>query len=104
MDRFFCDYTMHMTRSLSTRSMVSEASTIFGPEKEQVLTEKMRIIVDAFRSRAQKVKERLEQPPTPTEDMSDHETVLNHPKLVLDDFKAHLQKACQPGCHVHITF
>ena len=50
----------------SLRSMISEASTIFGPEKEQVLSEKMRTIVESFRSRARTVKQRIEQPPTPT--------------------------------------
>lgn len=80
------NYFVVSRRSFSTRSVVSEASTIFGPEKEQVLTEKMRIIVDAFRNRAAKVKDRLEQPPTPTEDMSDEDTIVHYPKLVLDDF------------------
>ena len=46
--------------------MVSEASTLFGPEKEQVLSEKMRIIVEGFRARARKVRQRIEQPPTPS--------------------------------------
>ena len=50
--------------------MVSEASTIFGPEKEQVLSEKMRTIVESFRSRARTVKQRIEQPPTPTGSLS----------------------------------
>jgi hypothetical protein len=57
--------------SLSSRSVVSEASTIFGPEKEHVLGERMRVIVDAFRTRARRVKQRLEQPPTPSADYSE---------------------------------
>jgi hypothetical protein len=57
--------------SMSSRSMVSEASTIFGPEKEHVLGERMRVIVDAFRTRARRVKQRLEQPPTPSADFSE---------------------------------
>ena len=76
-------------RSLSTRSIVSEVSTIFGPEKEQVLTEKMRVIVAAFRNRAKKVKHRLEQPPTPTDVTSDEEEDGSLPvpgRLILDDF------------------
>ena len=54
----------------SLSSMISEASTIFGPEKEQVLSEKMRTIVEGFRSRAKTVKQRIEQPPTPTGSLS----------------------------------
>ena len=50
--------------------MVSDVSTIFGPEKEQVLSEKMRIIVQGFRTRARKVRKRIEQPPTPTGSLS----------------------------------
>ena len=50
--------------------MASEVSTIFGPEKEQVLSEKMRIIVQGFRNRAKKVRQRIEQPPTPTASLS----------------------------------
>ena len=75
-------------RSLSTRSIVSDTSTLFGPEKEQVVMERMRLIVDGFRNRAKKVKHRLEQPPTPTEDISDDEISLQHkqPKIILDDF------------------
>ena len=38
-------------RSVSTRSIASETSTLFGPEKEQVVMERMRIIVDSFRNR-----------------------------------------------------
>ena len=72
--------------SISSRSIMSEASTIFGPEKEQVLSEKMRIIVESFRSRAKKVRHRLEQPPTPTEDISGDEDPTVRPKLILDDF------------------
>ena len=72
--------------SISSRSMLSETSTIFGPEREQVLSEKMRIIVDSFRSRAKKVRHRLEQPPTPTEDISGDEDATIRPKLILDDF------------------
>ena len=72
--------------SISSRSMISETSTIFGPEKEQVLSEKMRIIVESFRSRAKKVRHRLEQPPTPTEDISGDEDPTIRPKLILDDF------------------
>ena len=66
--------------------MLSEASTIFGPEKEQVLSEKMRIIVESFRSRAKTVRHRLEQPPTPTGDSSEDEDKILRPKLILDDF------------------
>lgn len=90
--------------------MVSETSTIFGPEKEQVLSEKMRIIVEGFRARARKVRQRIEQPPTPSGSMMDGrqkyfstlaklETLIiiftpgdddyltmYRPKFVLDDF------------------
>jgi hypothetical protein len=76
---------------MSSRSIVSEASTILGPEKEHALGERMRSIVDAFRTRAQRVKRRLEQPPTPSADFSEEEQGGNaaalSPKLVLDDFK-----------------
>ena len=72
--------------SISSRSIISETSSIFGPEREQVLSEKMRIIVDSFRSRAKKVRHRLEQPPTPTEEISGDEDPTIRPKLILDDF------------------
>ena len=90
---------------MSFSSMISEASTIFGPEKEQVLSEKMRTIVESFRSRARTVKQRIEQPPTPTDSLSGLEIYLPlnnhlttsftdgddpigalHPNFVLDDF------------------
>ena len=45
----------------------SEISSIIGPEKEQVLGERMRNIVTQFRSRADKLKRRLQHPPTPDE-------------------------------------
>jgi hypothetical protein len=78
--------------SMSSRSAVSEASTVFGPEKEQALGERMRVIVDAFRTRARRVKRRLEQPPTPSADGSGGEEEqqgrdARAPKLMLDDFK-----------------
>ena len=75
---------------MSSRSVISEASTIFGPEKEHMLGERMRVIVDAFRSRAWRVKRRLEQqPPTPSADYSEEEMGRGalSPRLVLDDFK-----------------
>ncbi len=77
---------------MSSRSAVSEASTVFGPEKEQALGERMRVIVDAFRTRARRVKRRLEQPPTPSADGSGGEEEqqgreARAPKLMLDDFK-----------------
>ncbi len=61
------DVSIHSDGSKQSASP-STTSTIFGPEKEQVLSEKMRIIVEAFRSRARKERERLEQPPTPKEE------------------------------------
>ena len=39
----------------------------------KVLIEKMRLIVEAFRRRAKTVKQRLEQPPTPTDTSADGE-------------------------------
>ena len=66
--------------SVSSRSMISEASTIFGPEKEQVLSEKMRTIVESFRSRARTVKQRIEQPPTPTDSLSGLQISLLNPQ------------------------
>ena len=108
--------------------MVSEASTIFGPEKEQVLSEKMRIIVQGFRNRAKKVRQRIEQPPTPSGSLSgenkifykivgmincfkilgDEDIVASfRPKFVLDDFTDSLYASkstiafgdtCQENC------
>ena len=96
-------------RSLSTRSIVSDVSTIFGPEKEQVLTERMRVIVAAFRNRAKKVKHRLEQPPTPTEVTSDEDEDDKLPvggRLILDNFadsvygsKQDLSQDVSQGCN-----
>ena len=46
---------------------------MIGPEKEQVLGEKIREIVTQFRSRATNVKMRLEHPPTPESAASDED-------------------------------
>lgn len=85
-NRNFSGSALSLRSSYSTQSIMSEASTIFGPEKEQVLTERMRLIVDSFQSRARRVKQRLEQPPTPTDDGSENEDVLVGPRRLLDDF------------------
>lgn len=82
---------LSLRSSMSSRSVASEASTIFGPEKEHALGERMRVIVDAFRTRAWRVKKRLEQPPTPSADFTEEEEGTGRgqlsPRLMLDDFK-----------------
>ena len=59
---------------------VSDVSSIMGPEREQILGEKMRAIVDRFRSRATRVRKRLEEPPSPDEDdiLSDDRELDHH--------------------------
>ena len=86
LNRNFAGSALSLRSSYSTHSIMSEASTIFGPEKEQVLTERMRIIVDSFQNRARRVKQRLEQPPTPTDDGSEDLGDPVGPKLFLEDF------------------
>ena len=51
--------------------MISEMDSIsmIGAEREQVLGERMRSIVTSFRSRVTSVKNRLEQPPSPDENI-----------------------------------
>jgi hypothetical protein len=46
---------------------LSVSSSIFDPDREEVLSEKMHGIVQQFRNRVKRVKERMENPPTPDE-------------------------------------
>ena len=46
-----------------------DSVSIMGAEREQVLGEKMRSIVSSFRTRVTSVKHRLEQPPSPDENI-----------------------------------
>ena len=73
----------------STTEIRSEISSILGPEKELVLTEKMHNIVSNFRNRAFSVRQKLEQSASPEmiediedtddtdEDDKDDETIVN---------------------------
>ena len=49
----------------SSSDIRSEISSILGPEKELVLTEKMHHIVSNFRNRAMSVRQKLEQAASP---------------------------------------
>ena len=46
-----------------------DSISIMGAEREQVLGETMRSIVTSFRTRVTNVKNRLEQPPSPDENI-----------------------------------
>ena len=46
-----------------------DSVSIVGAEREQVLGERMRSIVSHFRTRATSVRNRLEQPPSPDENI-----------------------------------
>ena len=46
-----------------------DSTSIMGAEREQVLGERMRSIVSSFRSRATSVRNRLEKPPSPDENI-----------------------------------
>ena len=46
-----------------------DSASIMGAEREQVLGERMRSIVTSFRTRVTSVKNRLEQPPSPDENI-----------------------------------
>ena len=46
-----------------------DSVSIMGAEREQVLGERMRSIVTSFRTRVTSVKNRLEQPPSPDENI-----------------------------------
>ena len=73
----------------STTELRSEISSILGPEKELVLTEKMHNIVSNFRNRAFSVRQKLEESASPEmiediedtddtdEDDKDDQTIVN---------------------------
>ena len=73
----------------STTELRSEISSILGPEKELVLTEKMHNIVSNFRHRAFSVRQKLEESASPEmiediedtddtdEDDKDDQTIVN---------------------------
>ena len=67
-------------------SGMNEASEMINTEKDQIIGKKIKIIVGAFRSRTQKVKSKIEQPPTPTEGLSETEEPGVEQQLILDDF------------------
>ena len=74
------------TPSRRNSEIRSEISSILGPEKELVLTEKMHHIVSNFRNRAVSVRQKLEQAASPEieddldDDDEDNDTILEgHP-------------------------
>ena len=58
-------YEQKKDRAMSEMDSIS----IMGAEREQVLGERMRSIVTSFRTRVTSVKNRLEQPPSPDENI-----------------------------------
>jgi hypothetical protein len=61
----------------------SDISSILGPDKEQVLSDRMRRIVTRFRRRAFAVRQRLEKPPSP-DDGSLSEEAVEQEDVVVD--------------------
>ena len=53
-----------------------DSVSILGAEREQVLGERMRSIVSHFRTRATSVRHRLEQPPSPDENILRFERIF----------------------------
>ena len=53
-----------------------DSVSVVGAEREQVLGERMRSIVSHFRTRATSVRNRLEQPPSPEENILRLETTI----------------------------
>ena len=60
-----------------------DSVSIMNAEREQVLGERMRSIVSSFRTRVTSVKNRLEQPPSPDDNILRFQLIEFHIQIII---------------------